>query len=165
MSTESKPTLQTKRVQIREVLSDTRDVALMIGLTSPISLFLYFILQGDSGMVSHLIGAGLYAVGNEVDSESTISAVLSIRRFESLSGIRSQVREGNPRLPARPTRDDVYSPRERIRDALFWVASLYFPGVGIVLGSGGLFYGFKNLRIARAHEKEATELLSNRIIP
>lgn len=166
MSTENKAVLQEGKVRlIRNTIARIPVPLLMALSTYPASVFLSSIPTEDYKIYGSLIGAIFYAVGTDVDNESTIFAFASINRFERLTGIRSPIVETNTDLPARPTEKDMYSLQKRLNDAAVCVGSILIPPIGVAIGGLRLLCGFNNLLEKRFHDKELAKLLSTPKVP
>lgn len=161
MSAEKKPGLQEGRIRlIRNTISRVPPVLLMAVLTYPASFLLSNIPKEDYAIYGALIGAIVYAVGTEVDNQSTIFGCDAINRFEMLTGIRSPIIEVNTDLPARPTAEDIYSRVERIKHAVLCVSSILLPPIGVSIGALRLLGSLNNLLEKRFHERKLTEYLN-----
>lgn len=163
MVAENRPESQGRIRGIRDLIPQ---YSILAALAIPSYFFLYHTLPAEYEMYRPLIGAIFYAVGSEIDNESTIAAVSAIQKWESLTKERSPAIESNLLLPERPTWEDMYNFKRRVQEAAFFIPSTLIPSIGIALGLQRLFFcGLKNLGIKAFYERRLGEFLSTPKVP
>lgn len=163
MVTENRPELQGRIRGIRDLIPQ---YAVLAALTIPSYIFLYHIFPAEYEMYRPLIGAIFYAAGTEIDNESTIAAISTIQKWESLTKKRTSIIESNTLLSERPIREDVYSFRVRVKETVFSIPSILIPSIGVALGLQRLFLGgLNNLGIKALYERRLGIFLSTPRVP
>lgn len=166
MKAEDKPGLQPGIIgRLTDIPFLIPHPLLFAGAVIPAGFFIYDILPVEYTAYRPLIGAIFFSLGTIFDKETTVRSVIAITRLEQQTGIESPFKELGEFVSDRPTRRELYSLPQIIRDAFLCSASIFFPAFGVAIGSLRLYASLNNHWVRILHERKLKEIIGKPVNP